>query len=150
MNLSSKLKKLLEEFNIDFIWLQRRGLFGANLAIRKDEKYYIIKENCNEKVKSCEERDLHLLNKFRNHIIYKWTYLAMTKNLFINGIYRHYKGGLYEILHIGKNADSESFEDVVIYKNKEGQIWVRSCKVFLESIIYKGKEIPRFELIQQN
>ena len=55
------------------------------------------------------------------------------------GIYRHFKGNLYEVIGVGKN--SETFEDVVIYRRvnnskeiNENEIWVRPLSMFIEKV----------------
>ncbi len=37
------------------------------------------------------------------------------KNVIPGTIYRHYKGGLYEVLHLAKNTDND--ETMVIYRS---------------------------------
>ncbi len=66
------------------------------------------------------------------------------------GKYKHYKGGLYEVLAVAHH--SETLEEMVVYKALyecrnfgKGSIWVRPKKMFLENVIVDGKEIPRFE-----
>lgn len=44
--------------------------------------------------------------------------------------HRHYKGGLYKVLHTGKME--HNLEEVVIYTGKEGDVWVRPLTVFNE------------------
>lgn len=63
------------------------------------------------------------------------------------GKYCHFKGNEYEVLAVG--YDSETSEEVVIYKALygEGDIWVRSKKMFLEKVVKNGEEIPRFTYI---
>ena len=63
------------------------------------------------------------------------------------GVYEHFKGKQYELLDVGK--DSESLEEVVIYKALygEGQIRVRPLKMFLEKVKVDNKEMPRFKFI---
>jgi len=63
--------------------------------------------------------------------------------------YRHFKGGLYEMIAIGQ--DSETCEQVVIYKALYGEqkIWVRPYKMFFEKVNVNGKEQPRFSEISQ-
>ncbi len=57
--------------------------------------------------------------------------------------YRHYKGGIYEIVC---EAKLESDPDVVmmIYKSEEGLIWARPKNVFFETVQHEGKTVPRF------
>ena len=66
------------------------------------------------------------------------------------GKYKHYKGGLYEVLAVAHH--SETLEEMVVYKALyecrnfgKGSIWVRPKKMILENVIVDGKEIPRFE-----
>lgn len=56
------------------------------------------------------------------------------------GIYKHWKGGLYEVLYNAKH--SETLEDVVIYRhigNDIEKIWVRPTSNFVEYIEEAGK-----------
>jgi hypothetical protein len=63
------------------------------------------------------------------------------------GQYKHYKGGLYEVIGIAKH--SESLEELVVYRALYGDhdLWVRPLKMFLETVEYNGKTVPRFEFI---
>lgn len=66
--------------------------------------------------------------------------------LVINGIYEHYKGGRYRVL--GTCRHSETLEELVLYEclyeNEIGRLWVRPKKMFLESVMKKSRETPRF------
>jgi hypothetical protein len=58
-------------------------------------------------------------------------------------LFRHYKGGMYEIVATGFLEDSET--PCVIYRSQEKDIvWVRTAKNFLETIEHNGSTIPRF------
>ncbi len=65
------------------------------------------------------------------------------------GLYKHYKGNIYEVIGIAKH--SETLEDMVVYKatyRPEGENWwVRPLKMFLETVIIDGVEQKRFEKI---
>ena len=65
------------------------------------------------------------------------------------GLYKHYKGNLYEVIGIARH--SETLEELVVYKatyQKEGEnLWVRPLSMFLETIIIDGLERKRFEKI---
>lgn len=63
------------------------------------------------------------------------------------GRYRHFKGNEYEVLYIGK--DSETMEDVVIYRALYGQneVWVRPARMWNETVERDGKIYKRFTLI---
>lgn len=65
------------------------------------------------------------------------------------GIYEHYKGNKYELLHIAKH--SETLENMVVYKALygEGEIWVRPLSMWNEQVEIEGKSVPRFKLIEE-
>lgn len=54
--------------------------------------------------------------------------------LYLNGIYKHYKGNYYKVLHIAKH--SETLEPLVVYQALYGEkgIWVRPLPMFLEKV----------------
>jgi hypothetical protein len=64
------------------------------------------------------------------------------------GNYRHFKGGIYKVILLAK--DSETKENVVVYENinEPNEIWVRPESMFSEKIVFEGKEIYRFTLIE--
>ena len=64
------------------------------------------------------------------------------------GIYRHYKGRLYQVLHTAQHSETE--EMLVVYRCLYGEygVWVRPLAMFTETVEVHGKEIPRFELIK--
>lgn len=64
------------------------------------------------------------------------------------GIYRHYKGNLYQVLHTAQHSETE--ESLVVYRCLYGEygVWVRPLAMFSETVIREGKEVPRFELIK--
>ncbi len=64
------------------------------------------------------------------------------------GIYRHYKGSLYQVLHTAQHSETE--ESLVVYRCLYGEygVWVRPLAMFAETVSVEGKEVPRFELIQ--
>jgi hypothetical protein len=65
------------------------------------------------------------------------------------GTYQHYKGGKYTVLGVAKH--SETLEDlvvyVILYENDLSALWVRPLKMFLETIVVDGAEVPRFKKI---
>ena len=67
----------------------------------------------------------------------------------INGIYKHFKGNLYQVLFVAKN--SETLQDMVVYKALygDGGVWVRPLDMFEESVVCGNKAVLRFELIDQ-
>lgn len=64
----------------------------------------------------------------------------------VPGIYRHYKGNLYEVM--GTALHSESEEQVVVYRALYGDygLWVRPLEMFMETINKEGLSQPRFAL----
>lgn len=66
------------------------------------------------------------------------------------GIYRHYKGNLYEV--IGSVRHSETLEELILYKalyKSEGEnLWVRPGKMFSEQVEVEGKRVLRFTFVE--
>ena len=59
------------------------------------------------------------------------------------GVYRHFKGGIYELLFIARHSESE--EEMVIYKSvKDGRYWARPARMWNETVIHNGEEVLRF------
>ena len=60
------------------------------------------------------------------------------------GIYRHYKGGTYELIAVATH--SETLEQMVVYKALYGEqgIWVRPAKMWEEEVVVDGKRVKRF------
>jgi len=61
------------------------------------------------------------------------------------GKYKHFKGGEYEV--IGSARHSETLEDLVVYKDEKGDLWVRPQKMFAEDVDVNGKKVSRFKYI---
>ena len=77
-----------------------------------------------------------------------WPQLCWTGPKVVPGIYRHYKGDLYEVLSVATHSESE--EPLVIYRSlKAGRIWARPCDMFVETVELSGGRVPRFELVEQ-
>ena len=66
----------------------------------------------------------------------------------VQGVYRHYKGNLYQVLDIVSHSETE--EKLVLYKALYGDfgLWVRPLTMFCEAVEVAGESLPRFELIQ--
>lgn len=60
------------------------------------------------------------------------------------GLYRHYKGGLYEVQGVVRH--SETLEPMVLYRALYGQrgLWVRPFDMFLETVHVAGQTVSRF------
>lgn len=60
------------------------------------------------------------------------------------GIYRHYKGLMYEV--VGTVRHSESMEPMTLYRALYGDkgLWVRPAAMFNEDVVIEGIRQPRF------
>lgn len=65
-----------------------------------------------------------------------------------NGIYKHYKGNLYEVLGVARHSETE--ERHVVYKTLYGDysMWVRPLSMFTETVEVNGEQILRFEFVE--
>jgi hypothetical protein len=63
------------------------------------------------------------------------------------GRYRHYKGGLYEVVDTVRH--SETLEPMTLYRALYGEqgLWVRPAAMFNEEIEIDGVRQPRFRPI---
>ena len=62
------------------------------------------------------------------------------------GIYRHFKGGYYQVLDVAQH--SESLEDMVVCRHLgEKKTWVRPAIMFVENVEREGQTLPRFERV---
>jgi len=64
------------------------------------------------------------------------------------GLWKHYKGNIYELLFVAQHTELED-EQLVIYRSAKdkGQYWARPYKMWLETVEIDGKEVRRFEYI---
>ncbi len=79
-------------------------------------------------------------------------YTCSTMNTIKPGKYQHYKGGLYEVVTVGRIE--ATLEEVVVYKALYTSpdfgteaVWVRPVTSFLETVTVDGKTLPRFTFI---
>ncbi len=65
------------------------------------------------------------------------------------GIYKHFKGNLYEVYGVAKH--SETNEDYVVYKALYGErhLWIRPVSMFEETVVKDNKQLKRFEYIRE-
>ena len=61
------------------------------------------------------------------------------------GVYRHYKGGAYEVIGVARH--SETNEPLVVYRPlyNAGGWWVRPHAMFFETVLVDGVRRPRFD-----
>lgn len=60
------------------------------------------------------------------------------------GTYRHYKGGLYEVIDVARHSETEEW--LVVYRALYGErgLWVRPLEMFTGSVEVDGVAVPRF------
>ena len=65
------------------------------------------------------------------------------------GLYRHYKGGLYEVIDTARH--SETLEPMTVYRALYGErgLWVRPAAMFAQTVEIEGVQRPRFEWVQE-
>lgn len=65
------------------------------------------------------------------------------------GVYKHYKGGEYDVLTLATH--SESLDKLVVYRARYGarNIWVRPVEMFFENVEYCGVEVERFSYLRE-
>ncbi|WP_336407843.1 DUF1653 domain-containing protein [Gallaecimonas kandeliae] len=65
-------------------------------------------------------------------------------------MYRHYKGGLYQVYEVARHSETD--ELLVVYRPLYGEkaLWVRPLAMFEESVSGPDGPIPRFALIEEN
>ncbi|HYC80101.1 MAG TPA: DUF1653 domain-containing protein [Candidatus Binatia bacterium] len=66
------------------------------------------------------------------------------------GIYRHFKGGEYQVFGVCRHSETE--EEMVIYQHLYGDYtwWVRPLSMFTENVERDGYSGPRFVFVAQN
>jgi hypothetical protein len=64
------------------------------------------------------------------------------------GIYRHYKGNLYEVIDVAQHSETQEY--LVVYKTLYGDFstWVRPLDMFQESVEKDGEQVARFEFVE--
>ena len=69
---------------------------------------------------------------------------ASSMNSVKPGIYKHYKGNLYQVMEVATH--SETLEKVVVYRPLYGEreLWVRPLAMFTEDVEVNGLMVPRF------
>ena len=64
------------------------------------------------------------------------------------GIYKHYKGNLYQVIDVARHSETE--EQLVVYKTLYGDFstWVRPLDMFKEQVEVDGQRVPRFAFVE--
>ena len=62
------------------------------------------------------------------------------------GLYRHYKGNLYQLLHIARHSETE--KPLAVYRALYGDygVWVRPLAMLTESVDTANGSVARFAL----
>ena len=66
------------------------------------------------------------------------------------GIYKHFKGNLYEVLDVARHSETE--EEFVVYRPLDGDSgsWIRPLSMFDEIIEREGLKVKRFEFLKDS
>jgi hypothetical protein len=64
------------------------------------------------------------------------------------GLYRHYKGNLYEVLMTARHSESEEWMVVYRAPYDNDSLWVRPYEMFVQEVEVDGKMIARFEKLE--
>jgi hypothetical protein len=72
----------------------------------------------------------------------------------IGGKYKHYKGKFCKVIGVARH--SETLEEFVIYQELgyskewgENSLWARPKSMFLEKVNINGKDVQRFEFVDE-
>lgn len=65
------------------------------------------------------------------------------------GRYRHYKGKEYSVVGFARHSETEEWMVLYVPLYGEGGYWVRPLTMFTESLQYEGRQMRRFQLVQQ-
>ena len=70
-----------------------------------------------------------------------------SKNLVNPQKFRHYKGGIYEL--VCEATQESDLSPVIVYRSHNGSIWTRPKSVFFEMVNVDGVHVPRFSPFDQ-
>lgn len=64
------------------------------------------------------------------------------------GVYRHYKGPLYDVIGVARHSETD--ELLVVYRPQYGErgLWVRPLSMFTEKVNVDGRTLARFEFVR--
>lgn len=63
------------------------------------------------------------------------------------GLYRHYKGGLYTLVCVGRHSETEEW--LVTYRAEAaGTFWVRPLAMWNGTVSQDGAPVPRFARVE--
>ena len=61
--------------------------------------------------------------------------------------FRHYKGGIYEL--VCEATQESDLSPVIVYRSHNGSIWTRPKSVFFEMVNIEGNSVPRFAAVEE-
>ena len=66
------------------------------------------------------------------------------------GVYRHYKGNLYEVYTTAQHSETQEW--MVVYRALYGEygVWVRPYEMFIEEVEVDGVKVARFQRVDDN
>lgn len=64
------------------------------------------------------------------------------------GLYRHFKGGIYEVIGLARHSETEDY--FVLYRNSHGNYWIRPYEMFIEFVIHENKQVQRFTRLEED
>ena len=70
-----------------------------------------------------------------------------SKNLASPQKFRHYKGGIYEL--VCEATQESDLSPVIVYRSRNGSIWTRPKSVFFEMVNVEGVHVPRFAAVDE-
>lgn len=61
------------------------------------------------------------------------------------GLYKHFKGGEYQVIDLARHSETEEW--MVVYRPLYGErgLWVRPYSLFADQKMVDGSAVPRFE-----
>ena len=67
-------------------------------------------------------------------------------------IWRHYKGGMYHIVALPQNNQTDELFDMVVYEDTTdtSKIWTQSKERFLSTEEWQGETVARFTFVSDN
>lgn len=77
------------------------------------------------------------------------TELSEQAKNFKHGTYRHFKGGEYKTICVGRSSEERDKEFVVYQSLDRGHVWIRPLEMFLEDVDRDGYKGPRFTFIEE-